>query len=86
MYNKKPNEQLLLSAAGGLSNGAPGLRPQYCQTYYAAYMLDPEGRNIEAVCSKPAILAEPWGYVGWGTTVLLGGGAVGLFGKYMGWL
>jgi len=72
-------------AAGGSSNGAPGLRPQYCSTYYGAYVLDPEGRNIEVVCTKPEILAEPWGYVGWGTTVVLGGGTIGLFGKYMGW-
>jgi catechol 2,3-dioxygenase-like lactoylglutathione lyase family enzyme len=36
-------------AAGGRDNGAPGLRPQYHATYYAAYILDPNGNNIEAV-------------------------------------
>ena len=37
-------------AAGGRDNGAPGLRPQYPPNYYAAYVLDPDGHNIEAVC------------------------------------
>ena len=37
-------------AAGGRDNGAPGLRPQYRPTYYGAYVLDPDGHNIEAVC------------------------------------
>ncbi|HYI74730.1 MAG TPA: VOC family protein [Gaiellaceae bacterium] len=37
-------------AAGGRDNGAPGLRPQYDANYYAAYVLDPDGNNIEAVC------------------------------------
>lgn len=37
-------------AAGGGDNGAPGLRPQYAPEYYAAYVLDPDGNNIEAVC------------------------------------
>jgi len=35
--------------AGARDNGAPGLRPQYHATYYAAYVLDPNGNNIEAV-------------------------------------
>src|SRR3954471_24653745 len=35
--------------AGGRDNGAPGLRPEYSTTYYAAYVLDPNGNNIEAV-------------------------------------
>ena len=35
--------------AGGRDNGAPGLRPVYSDTYYAAYVLDPNGNNIEAV-------------------------------------
>jgi catechol 2,3-dioxygenase-like lactoylglutathione lyase family enzyme len=35
--------------AGGRDNGAPGLRPEYSATYYAAYVLDPNGNNIEAV-------------------------------------
>jgi catechol 2,3-dioxygenase-like lactoylglutathione lyase family enzyme len=37
-------------AAGGVENGAPGLRPQYDANYYAAYVLDADGNNIEAVC------------------------------------
>jgi catechol 2,3-dioxygenase-like lactoylglutathione lyase family enzyme len=37
-------------AAGGRDNGAPGLRPDYGPTYYAAFLLDPEGNNVEAVC------------------------------------
>ena len=36
--------------AGSRDNGAPGLRPQYDADYYAAYVLDPDGNNIEAVC------------------------------------
>ena len=38
------------TAAGGRDNGPPGLRPQYHPTYYGAYVLDPDGNNIEAVC------------------------------------
>lgn len=41
-------------AAGGRDNGAPGLRPQYHADYYGAYVLDPDGHNIEAVCHSPA--------------------------------
>ena len=37
-------------AAGGTDNGPPGLRPQYHANYYAAFVLDPDGHNIEAVC------------------------------------
>jgi catechol 2,3-dioxygenase-like lactoylglutathione lyase family enzyme len=36
-------------AAGGRDNGPPGVRPAYSDTYYAAYVLDPNGNNIEAV-------------------------------------
>jgi len=36
--------------AGGRDNGAPGLRPDYSPTYYAAFLLDPDGNNVEAVC------------------------------------
>jgi catechol 2,3-dioxygenase-like lactoylglutathione lyase family enzyme len=36
--------------AGGRDNGAPGVRPQYDASYYAAYVLDADGNNIEAVC------------------------------------
>jgi len=41
-------------AAGGRDNGAPGARPHYHADYYGAFVLDPEGRNIEAVCHAPA--------------------------------
>ena len=36
--------------AGGQDNGAPGLRPHYHESYYGAYVLDPDGNNVEAVC------------------------------------
>ena len=39
---------------GGMDNGSPGLRPQYHQHYYGAFILDPDGHNIEAVCHRPA--------------------------------
>ena len=39
-------------AAGGTDNGRPGLRPRYAKHYYAAYVLDPDGHNIEAVCRR----------------------------------
>jgi catechol 2,3-dioxygenase-like lactoylglutathione lyase family enzyme len=41
-------------AAGGKDNGAPGPRPHYHPDYYGAFVLDPDGHNIEAVCRKPA--------------------------------
>jgi catechol 2,3-dioxygenase-like lactoylglutathione lyase family enzyme len=41
-------------AAGGKDNGAPGLRPHYHPDYYAAYVHDADGNNIEAVCHTPA--------------------------------
>jgi catechol 2,3-dioxygenase-like lactoylglutathione lyase family enzyme len=40
-------------AAGGTDNGPPGLREHYHPTYYAAYVRDPDGNNIEVVCHKP---------------------------------
>jgi catechol 2,3-dioxygenase-like lactoylglutathione lyase family enzyme len=39
--------------AGGTDNGAPGLRPLYHPTYYAAFVIDPDGHNIEAVFHGP---------------------------------
>ena len=36
--------------AGGRDNGAPGPRPEYHERYYGAYVLDPDGNNVEAVC------------------------------------
>jgi catechol 2,3-dioxygenase-like lactoylglutathione lyase family enzyme len=38
--------------AGGSDNGGPGLRADYSPTYYAAFLLDPDGNNIEAVCPR----------------------------------
>jgi catechol 2,3-dioxygenase-like lactoylglutathione lyase family enzyme len=40
-------------AAGGRDNGAPGLRPYYHPSYYGAFIFDPDGNNIEAVCHRP---------------------------------
>jgi catechol 2,3-dioxygenase-like lactoylglutathione lyase family enzyme len=40
-------------AAGGKDNGPPGLRPHYHANYYGAFVLDPDGHNIEAVCHGP---------------------------------
>ena len=40
-------------AAGARDNGAPGLRPHYHPNYYGAFVLDPDGHNIEAVCHMP---------------------------------
>ena len=40
-------------AAGGRNNGGPGLRPEYHPSYYAAFVFDPDGNNIEAVCHEP---------------------------------
>src|SRR5438046_435379 len=38
--------------AGGKDNGGPGLRPDYHATYYAAFVTDPDGNNVEAVCHE----------------------------------
>lgn len=40
-------------AAGGRDNGEPGLRPHYHENYYGAFVLDPDGHNIEVVCHLP---------------------------------
>ena len=40
--------------AGGTDNGAPGVRAIYHADYYGAYVLDPDGNNIEAVCHQPS--------------------------------
>lgn len=40
-------------AAGAGDNGAPGLRPQYHADYYAAFVIGPDGHNIEVVCHRP---------------------------------
>jgi catechol 2,3-dioxygenase-like lactoylglutathione lyase family enzyme len=39
-------------AAGGRDNGAPALRPEYSEGYYGAFVLDPDGHNVEAVCHQ----------------------------------
>jgi catechol 2,3-dioxygenase-like lactoylglutathione lyase family enzyme len=38
---------------GGHDNGGPGIRPHYHPAYYAAFVIDPDGINVEAVCHKP---------------------------------
>ena len=45
--------------AGGKDNGAPGLRPHYHANYYAAFVLCPDGHNIEAVCHEPEAQPNP---------------------------
>ncbi|MEA2282844.1 MAG: hypothetical protein QOK21_3451 [Solirubrobacteraceae bacterium] len=44
--------------AGGGDNGKPGPRPQYHERYYAAYVVDPDGNNVEAVCHTGPSAAE----------------------------
>jgi catechol 2,3-dioxygenase-like lactoylglutathione lyase family enzyme len=39
--------------AGGVDNGAPGPRPEYSDNYYACFVLDPDGYNIEAMLNRP---------------------------------
>jgi len=39
-------------AAGGKDNGAPGVRKDYSPKYYAAFLIDPDGNNVEAVCTR----------------------------------
>ncbi len=41
-------------AAGGTDEGAPGLRPHYHEDYYGAYVRDPDGNKLQAVCHEPA--------------------------------
>jgi catechol 2,3-dioxygenase-like lactoylglutathione lyase family enzyme len=41
-------------SAGGRDNGAPGPRPEYSADYYGAFVLDPDGHNVEAVCHSSA--------------------------------
>jgi catechol 2,3-dioxygenase-like lactoylglutathione lyase family enzyme len=43
--------------AGGADDGAPGLRPQYHEAYYAAFLRDPDGNRVEAVCHRPESVA-----------------------------
>jgi catechol 2,3-dioxygenase-like lactoylglutathione lyase family enzyme len=44
---------------GGKDNGPPGLRKQYHPSYYGAFVLDPDGHNVEAVCHRPERAAKP---------------------------
>ena len=44
------------TVAGGTDNGPPGLRPQYTGNYYAAFVLDLDGNNVEAVYHSPTPL------------------------------
>ena len=41
--------------AGAQDNGAPGLRPQYHEHYYAAFVIGPDGHNVEVVCHEPEV-------------------------------
>jgi catechol 2,3-dioxygenase-like lactoylglutathione lyase family enzyme len=41
--------------AGGIDNGAPGLRPKYHANYFAAFVIGPDGHNVEAVCHAPEL-------------------------------
>ena len=50
MATEKEIASQILEAVGGKDNGAPGLRPEYHAHYYGAFVIDPEGNNIEAVC------------------------------------
>jgi hypothetical protein len=49
-----PALAFLALAAGGTDNGPPGVRPHYDPNYHGAFVLDPDGFNIEAVCRAPA--------------------------------
>ncbi|HYC38577.1 MAG TPA: VOC family protein [Usitatibacter sp.] len=53
--NRKQVEAFYRAAlqAGGKDNGAPGLRPHYHANYYAAFVIGPDGHNIEVVCHEP---------------------------------
>jgi catechol 2,3-dioxygenase-like lactoylglutathione lyase family enzyme len=44
---------------GGTDNGPPGLRPEYSGQYFAAFVLDPDGNNVEAVFHRPQPTADP---------------------------
>lgn len=53
--NDRPTVDAFHAAAlanGGTDNGGPGIRERYHENYYAAYVLDPDGNNIEAVCQR----------------------------------
>jgi len=54
--------------------------------YYGAFVLDPEGRNIEAVCIKPGFIAEEWGLLGWSAAGLVLAAVGGGVGTWLGWI
>lgn len=45
-------------AAGGRDNGQPGIRNRYHDSYYAAFILDPDGNNVEVVCHFPGKIED----------------------------
>ena len=51
--HKSPKPKSAALGAGGRDNGAPGPRPHYHEHYYGAFVLDPDGHNIEVVCHEP---------------------------------
>lgn len=53
--NRRQVEEFYRAAleAGGKDNGAPGLRPNYHANYYAAFVIGPDGHNVEVVCHEP---------------------------------
>ena len=55
--NRRQVEEFYRAAleVGGKDHGAPGLRPQYHENYYAAFVIGPDGHNIEAVCHEPEV-------------------------------
>jgi uncharacterized protein (DUF1330 family)/catechol 2,3-dioxygenase-like lactoylglutathione lyase family enzyme len=50
--------------SGGKDNGKPDLRPDYARDYYAAFVVDPDGNNIEAVVHESAVATNPTYYIG----------------------
>lgn len=58
--NRQQVEEFYKSAiaAGGICNGKPGVRPEYHESYFGAFVLDPDGHNIEAVCHVPMEVFE----------------------------
>jgi catechol 2,3-dioxygenase-like lactoylglutathione lyase family enzyme len=48
----------LALASGGRDDGAPGVRPHYHASYYGAFVLDPDGHRIEAICHAPQLPEE----------------------------
>lgn len=55
VQNRKQVDEFYAAAiaAGGKDNGAPGLRAKYHKDYYAAFVFDPDGHNVEVVCHEP---------------------------------